>query len=249
MGMNVLPESCIAKILSLTSPRDACRLSSVSRIFRSAAESDDVWNKFLPPELPAEVPEYPSRKDLFFGLSNDPLLIHQGRMSFSLERSSGKKCYMISPRALRIAWGDDPRYWRWISLPDSRFEEVAELDIVWWFDISGRMDTSLLSDNTLYGAYLVFDLTPNAYGFREAVESTVKTADNIQHSRVYLSQNPRGEGGSRRDGWSEAKLGCFFNGGGGGDEGEVEIRLCETRNLHAKEGLIVHGIEIRPSSS
>jgi len=40
--------------------------------------------------------------------------------SFQLERKSGKKCYMLAARSLAIVWGDDERYWNWISLPDSR---------------------------------------------------------------------------------------------------------------------------------
>ncbi|CAH2068002.1 unnamed protein product [Thlaspi arvense] len=76
--MNNLPEDCIAKILSLTTPRDVCRLSAVSRIFSSAADSDDVWNHFLPSEFPAgfAAPEgLPTRKRLFFSLVDNPLLL------------------------------------------------------------------------------------------------------------------------------------------------------------------------------
>jgi hypothetical protein len=28
---------------------------------------------------------------------------------------------MLSARSLYIVWGDTPRYWRWISVPDSRY--------------------------------------------------------------------------------------------------------------------------------
>ena len=40
--------------------------------------------------------------------------------SFSLEKSTGKKCYSIAARDLHITWGDSPRYWAWHSTPDSR---------------------------------------------------------------------------------------------------------------------------------
>ncbi|PON63761.1 F-box domain containing protein [Parasponia andersonii] len=36
--------------MSLTSPRDACRSSVVSPLFRSVADSVAVWEKFLPPD-------------------------------------------------------------------------------------------------------------------------------------------------------------------------------------------------------
>ncbi|RZC63515.1 hypothetical protein C5167_025262 [Papaver somniferum] len=43
-----LPEGCISDILSLTTPADVCRSSLVSTLFKSAADSDAVWEKFLP---------------------------------------------------------------------------------------------------------------------------------------------------------------------------------------------------------
>ncbi|GAY33745.1 hypothetical protein CUMW_276050 [Citrus unshiu] len=43
-----LPAECISNIISLTTPRDACRLSVVSPVFKSAADSDSVWENFLP---------------------------------------------------------------------------------------------------------------------------------------------------------------------------------------------------------
>ncbi|XP_040957690.1 putative F-box protein PP2-B12 isoform X3 [Gossypium hirsutum] len=45
---NILPEECISYILSLTSPTDVCRSKLVSPVFRSAADSDTIWGKFLP---------------------------------------------------------------------------------------------------------------------------------------------------------------------------------------------------------
>lgn len=81
--MNDLPEDCIAKILSLTSPRDVCRLSAVSNIFRSAAYSDDVWNHFLPTDFPAGFAApagLPTRKQLFFSLVHNPLLLNDAHL-------------------------------------------------------------------------------------------------------------------------------------------------------------------------
>ena len=36
---------------------------------------------------------------------------------------------------------------------------------MWWFDINGRMSTSILSPKTNYTAYLVFKGMDRAYGF------------------------------------------------------------------------------------
>ncbi|CAB4298923.1 unnamed protein product [Prunus armeniaca] len=180
-----LPEECLANVVSLTTPRDACRLSSVSRSFKSVSESDAVWDRFIPPEThtilslqspSSSVSSSPSstsnsksksKKELYLTLCDKQVLIEQGKMSFSLDKSSGKKCYMISARALSIVWAgaDTPDYWKWISLPDSRFEEVAELLMVCWLEIRGKIGRRMLSPSTLYKAYLVFKLTARAYGF------------------------------------------------------------------------------------
>ncbi|KAK4262229.1 hypothetical protein QN277_027811 [Acacia crassicarpa] len=39
---------------------------------------------------------------------------------FSLAKESGKNCYMIGAKGLCIIWGDTPRYWNWICIPQSR---------------------------------------------------------------------------------------------------------------------------------
>lgn len=83
----VLPEGCIANILSLTTPPDACRLSLVCSIFRSAAESDHVWERFLPADYQAVVAlsdgfspaVIGSKKKLYLHHCDAPLLIDGGR--------------------------------------------------------------------------------------------------------------------------------------------------------------------------
>ncbi|CAN4105777.1 unnamed protein product [Withania somnifera] len=185
-----LPEGCIANVLSLTSPRDACRLSVLATIFRSTAESDAVWDRFLPPDYceivswssdgPNSI-SFGSKKELFLYLCDHPIFMDGGSLSFSLEKCSGKKCYMLAARSLAIVWADTPRYWRWISLPESRFSEVAELLDVCWFDISGKINTSVLSPDTNYAAYFVFTTKSGTYGFDE--QSTEGAVGIMGHER------------------------------------------------------------------
>lgn len=86
--LQALPEGCIANVLSLTTPRDACRLSSISRDFKSASESDAVWGKFLPPETDeilshsesSAAIDAKSNKELYIALSDNPILIDGGKM-------------------------------------------------------------------------------------------------------------------------------------------------------------------------
>ncbi|XP_057982160.1 putative F-box protein PP2-B12 [Malania oleifera] len=265
-----LPEGCIANIVSLTSPRDACRLSLVSSAFRSASNSDSVWERFLPSDYPAILSrscspspprgDFSSKKEFYFRLCDSPLLIDGGTKSFSLERCSGKKCYMLAPRSLFIVWGDTPEYWTWISLPESRFWEVAELRAVCWLEIRGKMDTGMLSTGTDYAAYLVFKFTENTYNLeRRPVEVSAGVGSQNEVRSVVLDPNGGWQGeeegvppgnqaylSMRGDGWREVELGEFFI--DGDDCEELGMSLLEVNGGHWKRGLIIKGIEVRPKN-
>ncbi|TKY52051.1 putative F-box protein PP2-B12 [Spatholobus suberectus] len=199
MDFNKLPEGCIANVLSFTSPRDVCRLSLLSSTFRSAAESDAVWGKFLPSDYHTIISQssslcLPSKKHLYLHLCQKPLLLDDGKKSFQLDKVHGKKCYMLSARTLFIVWGDTPMYWRWTSLPDARFSEVAELVSVCWFEIRGWINTGTLSPKTLYGAYLVFKPNPvGTYGFDyQSVEVSIGIAGGDPRKRTVFLDAERG---------------------------------------------------------
>ncbi|XVF30377.1 hypothetical protein REPUB_Repub16aG0052200 [Reevesia pubescens] len=185
---------------------------------------------------------FSSKKQLYLSLC--PVLFDGGRKSFSLERESGKKCYMLSARDLFIVWSDiqfigvgflflSPGLS--LSLPValvwfSRFEEVAKLINVCWFEIRGKITLSMLSPMTHYKAYLVFMATTGAYGFDfQPVEVSVglvgtegskRTAYlgaergrrqryRIVPTRASDDQYPK----AREDGWLEIELGEFFKEG------------------------------------
>lgn len=81
--INLLPEGCISYILSYTTPVDACRLSLVSKAFRSAAQSDTLWDRFITSALsslvsPSSFPSSHSKKHLYFALCDRPIIIHNG---------------------------------------------------------------------------------------------------------------------------------------------------------------------------
>ena len=84
--LSVLPEGCISDIVSLTSPRDACRICAVSPMFRAAAESDAVWDRFLPSDYKAIIARssssplnFSSKKQLYLTLSDNPILIDDSK--------------------------------------------------------------------------------------------------------------------------------------------------------------------------
>ncbi|KAF5469341.1 hypothetical protein F2P56_013423 [Juglans regia] len=204
-----LPQECIANIISGTSPRDACRLSLVSRAFESAATSNLVWERFLPPDCQEIISSSSSssslnmltKKNLYFHLCDNPILIgNSNNMSFQIDKLSGKKCLMLAARELSIIWGsgETPHYWEWISstespvLPKSRFSEVALLRKVSWLDIKGRIETEILSPRTKYGAYFIYSMVDGFYGFHNPVKVSIRLENEEEGGdaiNAYL--NPR----------------------------------------------------------
>ncbi|KAK3232518.1 hypothetical protein Dsin_004399 [Dipteronia sinensis] len=257
-----LPEGCIAAIISSTTPRDACRLTCVSTTFRSAADSDVVWDSFLLPEYPSSSSSSSSttwsalwKKELYFRTCHN--LIHNGKMSFWFDLQSGKNCYMISARELNIVDGDVIYEWGWFSIPevkrrfhmpDCRFPEVVKRSEIGPIEIGGKITTSLLSPKTTYVAYLVFAGNRIWLGDDDPVEVFVGLAGSIngQKRTVYFHrehQDGDDDGffpKKRADGWVESELGEFFN--GGDKDGELLMTIKTTD----KEFLLVQGIEIRP---
>ncbi|KAM5561829.1 putative F-box protein PP2-B12 [Rosa sericea] len=195
------------------------------------------------------------------------------RCSFSLDKWSGKKCYMIAARRLRIAWGDNPDIWTWKSLPESRFKEAAELHSVSWFEIRGRIETRMLSPSTTYKAYLVYKLTKRGYGQQWPVVVTVgaraygfdyecpglkeitagikPTAVLAPHreiegrlARKKKINEAKFPNESRVDGWLEMEMGEFHC--EGDEDEELEMICCRIETYTGMGGLLVQGIEIRP---
>ncbi|CAH8266514.1 unnamed protein product [Arabidopsis lyrata] len=254
-----LPEDCIANIISFTNPRDACVAATVSKTFESAVKSDIIWEKFLPAEYESLIPpsrSFSSKKELYFSLCNDPVLIDDDKKSVWLEKASGKRCLMISAMNLSIIWGDTPHYWQWIPIPESRFEKVAKLVDVCWFEIRGRTNARVLSPRTRYSAYIVFKKV-ECYGFQNvAIEAAVGVVGQEPSRRfICFDEAIRRYGGrrnfvkpkEREDGWMEIELGEFFIEGGIMNSDEIEMSALETKLLNWKCGLIIQGIEIRPA--
>lgn len=91
-SISVLPEGCLSEILSLTSPRDVCRAASISKGFNTAADSDPVWERFLPPDYReiigravSPVVVFGSKKQLYFSLSDSHIILDH---AYLVNRSS-----------------------------------------------------------------------------------------------------------------------------------------------------------------
>lgn len=273
--LNMLPEDCVSAIVSLTSPPDACRLMLASSSLKSAAESDIVWSRFLPYDLPHILSRshtqlnFSSKKELYFQLC-DSILIDAGIRRFSLNKVSGKKCCVLSARALNISLSNEPNHWTWTTHSTSRFNEVIELKTISSIEIEGGINTEDLSSNTTYGAYLIIKVSDHAFGLDSIpCETSVSmnecsitnTAylcpldDKKQQLEALFFMNRRrmmekrvvqGEGrrpSKREDGWMEIELGEFFV----GEKSEgVKMNLMEVKGHQLKGGLIIEGIEVRP---
>ncbi|CDY17601.1 BnaA06g34200D [Brassica napus] len=262
--LDTLPEDCITMVIYRTSPRDACVVASVSKTVKSAAESDLVWEKFLPQDYSSLVPrsvDFSCKKEIYMSLANDSVLIDDGKKSIWLEKGSGNKCYMLSAMDLNIIWIDRPLYWKWNTDPESKFEKVAELRHVCCFRIRGKISCGMLSKGTHYLVYLVFKRTSGgSVGFEETpMEAQVGfVGKESSKSFVLLEPSRRGVRGEREadghveepkergDGWSEVKLGNFYISDGGCDDDGDEIDVVETESPYWKRGLIIQGFEFRP---
>ncbi|KDO37902.1 hypothetical protein CISIN_1g036372mg, partial [Citrus sinensis] len=170
--------------------------------------------------------------------------------SFALEKEYGKKCYMVGARGLCIEWANTPNCWKWTSLPESRFPEVAELVHLmyfWFCEVSARLDTRILSHRTNYAAYLVFQFGKPISGFqRTRIVSGVYIEGINDKGRQRLFQDPCKSTlqliQDRKDGWMEIEMGEFFN--KNGDDGTL---LCSLHDFDKfGTSLIMQGIEVRP---
>ncbi|KAL8491237.1 hypothetical protein ACS0TY_023039 [Phlomoides rotata] len=245
-----LPEECIAEIVSFTSASDASRSSMVSKEFKTAAENDLVWERFLPLDYQEIVStavyplKFATKKELYIRLSDSPLLIHGGKMSFSVDKKSGRKCFMVAARELLISWKG---CWEYKPHAKSRFPEVAYLISIGWIHIQGKIKAQMLSKNTTYAACLVFWLE-RMDGLKSSQTVIRFLNDQLEPNMSKNKQFEWRETGKmakmRGDGWLEIEMGKFYS--GCGDDGEVEVWLTEINNTYDKSGLIVEGIEFRP---
>ncbi|KAL3725715.1 hypothetical protein ACJRO7_030702 [Eucalyptus globulus] len=157
-----------------------------------------------------------------------------------------------------------------------KFPEVAELIRVRWLEVHAKMETRLLSADTYYAAYFIFKFVHGNYGFEtQAVEVSISCGSAGEQCYVYfdpdgrmrqqyqtvqersphifrdatavrvLQAREKKAPRDRGDGWKEINLGEFFV-----DDpptGEVQISLMDVKSLKWKSGLVIQGIELRPT--
>ncbi|XVE81397.1 hypothetical protein DITRI_Ditri15bG0060000 [Diplodiscus trichospermus] len=95
------------------------------------------------------------------------------------------------------------------------FSEVAELKLVWWLDVKGKIESRMLSCRTNYAAYLVFKLNGNRCEFSErcvALRVKVEAFALGEGRSVNLDppENEAQQAQERGDGWMEIEMGEFL---------------------------------------
>ncbi|XP_074335765.1 F-box protein PP2-B11-like [Apium graveolens] len=279
--MDALPQELMEKIVSRTRSVDAGgSLSIVSESFQSAAISDNVWSTFLPVDLisrrtlhslpnpdfddpwnnidSSTLQDFPTNKDLYLFLSDNPLIIDDGAMCFWLDKISGIRCFHLFPRT--FSYGK-PYHFLEHCCYQKRIGFAPELSSVYILEICGKISTSLLSPDTTYTAYLMFDITNfyfGGFGEEQPLETYVGTDGGYPSDckTVYIPKMPYDYDGSdgsmnsdrpiltdpqypqiREKGTRayHVELGDYFN-KKSGDKKELKMSLSEVKS--AKEKLV-----------
>uniref|UniRef100_A0A0D6QRX0 F-box domain-containing protein n=1 Tax=Araucaria cunninghamii TaxID=56994 RepID=A0A0D6QRX0_ARACU len=264
-----LPESCISLILSFTTPPDACRLSAVSKLFRSAAHSDSLWNNWLPRSYnevlsqAVSVIPFSSKKELYLRFC-ESIVLRGGTKIFWLDPSTAKICYMLSAREMSIL--GDPRQLRWSWRPGheafSRFEEVPHLVRVFHFEIRGQFDCRRLSSNTEYTLSFLIKagVCPMGSG-ASPVEFRVTTPEGDEMNSSYLLSRKKGASMDpnmriaplihREHGWVEVLAGKFMTKEYSRSDAPkyIEFTMKEVASWWSKTDVFLDGVMIKPKSS
>ncbi|XP_017230901.1 F-box protein PP2-B10 isoform X1 [Daucus carota subsp. sativus] len=241
-------------VLSRTSPADVVRISLVSKSFQSAANSDVVWDTFIPPHHRKLVLDryykstFESSKDVFLFLCEHIAESHTDPLKFWLDKWSGKMWLKMTYENLSITQLATD-YWTRSK------EQYPVLGHVIWLQVYGKIPTSRLSPETAYEAYLVFRLSDYiCYGLHIPIEASVGIpGEEITKELIYL--DPRiaksgsfnyypntypGEGNPL----IEVKMGEYFN--KEGENRDVEVTLKEVKSGRPKCGVHIAGMKMLP---
>uniref|UniRef100_A0ACD5TNF2 Uncharacterized protein n=1 Tax=Avena sativa TaxID=4498 RepID=A0ACD5TNF2_AVESA len=151
-GLGDLPELCVAEVLLRLDAPEICGLARLNHAFRGAAGADFVWEAKLPEnyrhligyvegggEEGRRRRRRAGNKEIYARLSR-PVTFDDGTKEFWLEKSKGRVCMALSSKALVITGIDDRRYWTHMPTTESRFQSVAYLQQIWWFEVVGELD-------------------------------------------------------------------------------------------------------------
>lgn len=267
-GLGDIPESCVACVFLYLSPPEICNLARLNRAFRGAASSDAVWEAKLPSNYlhllqllsHPDACETLCKKDIFALLSR-PHPFDDGNKLVWVDRYAGTVCMSISAKGMAITGIEDRRYWNWIPTEESRFNVVAYLQQIWWFEVDGTVTFPFPPDiyTVTFRIHLGrfsrrlgrrvshFDHT---HGWEiKPVRFELSTSDGQQASSECFLDDTRQDdanGSYKRGSWIEYKVGEFLV-RESNPPTEVRFSMKQIDCTHSKGGLCVDSVSIMPS--
>ncbi|KAL5997052.1 hypothetical protein ACLOJK_007980 [Asimina triloba] len=203
--------------------------------------------------------------------------------AFWLDKASGKKCFLLSSKLLRIPYRAKRLDWcKWTAAKASVFPEVLEWVEGFELDLRGTTNLADLSPNTLYVVRFIVGFPSQKHVWKGRLDLSLQVmGQDKQEQTVSISPNQEGNGlqsSTEFDGWKHVEVGEFYS--GNRDGGKVEFRMHQMEALELKfnkngtvefvevaqtkwrisftpdeemkvpmGGLLVMGVEIRPSST
>ncbi|KAL4200793.1 hypothetical protein AMTRI_Chr02g212910 [Amborella trichopoda] len=155
-------------------------------------------------------------------------------------------CLFLLARDLKIVWGEDKRYWRWMRLQDSSRPEIeiAELLKVCWFEVRGKIDASWLTPGMDYIVAFIVKLSAQAHGWEEQnVTLSFILANKMKMAKTQTKNLEEMERGK----WMEIQVGAFHI--GQEEKGDLEFSMMQTQEGKWKSGLLIKGAVIRPKNA
>ncbi|KAL8240118.1 hypothetical protein R6Q59_013473 [Mikania micrantha] len=267
-GLGDIPGSCVACVFLYLTPPEICNLARLNRAFREAASSDAVWESKLPHNyqhlldlLPPERYRNLSKKDVFALLSR-PVPFDDGNKEVWLDKVTGRVCLSISTKSMSITGIEDRRYWNWVHTEESRFNIVACLQQVWWFEVDGGVKFYLPADIYTLSFRIHLGRFAKRLGRRvcsfehthgwdiKPVRFDLSTSDGQTAStECFLDDCAEGEvnGYHKRGCWIEYKVGEFIV-NESDPPTEVRFSMKQIDCTHSKGGICVDAVSIIPSA-
>ncbi|KAI3876212.1 hypothetical protein MKW98_029164 [Papaver atlanticum] len=146
VGLGDMPESCVASVLMYLDPPEICKLARLNQAFRGASSADFIWEsklpsnyKYLMEKIFGQIPANLSMKEIYAKLCR-PNRFGDGTKEIWLDKRTAQLCMSISAKALTITGIDDRRYWKHLPTEESRFNSIAYLQQIWWFEVDGEVE-------------------------------------------------------------------------------------------------------------
>ncbi|PWA91030.1 Phloem protein 2-like protein [Artemisia annua] len=225
------------------------------------SDLDEYWEQKLPDDYEDIIKRseydvhWTTKKELYSILCTG-LLINDSVEWLFLD-NNGNKCLMISARAAIV-----PAEYEWPTLPESRFGEVAVIDVSRNV-VFGKIKYGMLSPETTYANYIVYKLPQDQskleaplivssegsgdywYIYLVSPQTPVIVRGKVDENTRKPSNKPKIKGipRQRSDGWMEVQVLEFQTDASMGVIPGLELKTSSDVSL---DGIMIQGMELRP---